>query len=142
MSVRPLLTCLCSALGGSTDMGQHGAIMGACKVLFAAQDFEAASFFTVAASDTSETGARMLLKLLIKGSDSEEASLASPLTACLPACLLSAAAAAASQPPPSVAVSVSNPARPRPVADKWNALCYEEFYAEGDVDRAWAPSVA
>jgi high affinity cGMP-specific 3',5'-cyclic phosphodiesterase 9 len=29
---------------------------------------------------------------------------------------------------------VSNPARPISIADKWNALVYEEFYAEGDID--------
>ena len=29
---------------------------------------------------------------------------------------------------------ISNPARPIEIADKWNALVYDEFYAEGDVD--------
>ena len=33
------------------------------------------------------------------------------------------------------ASDISNPARPKPVADRWNQLCYEEFYAEGDEDR-------
>lgn len=30
---------------------------------------------------------------------------------------------------------INNPSRPGPVANKWNEMCYEEFYAEGDVDR-------
>ncbi len=30
---------------------------------------------------------------------------------------------------------ISNPCRPAVVAERWNALCYEEFYAEGDIDR-------
>jgi hypothetical protein len=34
------------------------------------------------------------------------------------------------------ASDISNPARPIEVADKWNALVYEEFYAEGDADAA------
>jgi hypothetical protein len=33
------------------------------------------------------------------------------------------------------ACDVSNPSRPIPIADKWNGLVYEEFYAEGDIDR-------
>jgi hypothetical protein len=32
------------------------------------------------------------------------------------------------------ACDVSNPSRPIPVADKWNDLVYQEFYAEGDID--------
>ena len=32
------------------------------------------------------------------------------------------------------ASDISNPSRPIEVADKWNALVYEEFYAEGDAD--------
>eukprot|EP01043_Picozoa_sp_COSAG02_P064577 COSAG02_NODE_9483_length_2204_cov_1.329691_1_plen_473_part_00 len=34
------------------------------------------------------------------------------------------------------ASDVSNPSRPIRVADKWNDLVYQEFYAEGDVDAA------
>ncbi len=30
---------------------------------------------------------------------------------------------------------ISNPSRPLVVADKWNALCYEEFYHEGDLEK-------
>ena len=30
---------------------------------------------------------------------------------------------------------VSNPGRPISTADKWNMLVYDEFYAEGDIDR-------
>lgn len=30
---------------------------------------------------------------------------------------------------------ISNPSRPLVVADKWNDLCYEEFYNEGDLDK-------
>lgn len=33
------------------------------------------------------------------------------------------------------ASDVSNPSRPIRVADKWNDLVYQEFYAEGDVDK-------
>jgi hypothetical protein len=31
---------------------------------------------------------------------------------------------------------ISNPCRPAAVAERWNSLCYEEFYAEGDLDRS------
>ena len=31
---------------------------------------------------------------------------------------------------------ISNPSRPAAVAERWNERCYEEFYAEGDADRA------
>jgi hypothetical protein len=34
------------------------------------------------------------------------------------------------------ASDVSNPSRPIRIADKWNDLVYQEFYAEGDVDTA------
>jgi hypothetical protein len=30
---------------------------------------------------------------------------------------------------------ISNPSRPLVVAEKWNALCYTEFYHEGDLDK-------
>ena len=33
------------------------------------------------------------------------------------------------------ASDVSNPSRPIEIADKWNDLVYEEFYAEGDIDK-------
>lgn len=31
---------------------------------------------------------------------------------------------------------ISNPCRPTAVAERWNTSCYEEFYAEGDIDRS------
>ena len=34
------------------------------------------------------------------------------------------------------ACDISNPARPIEIADKWNEMVYEEFYAEGDADAA------
>eukprot|EP01043_Picozoa_sp_COSAG02_P008713 COSAG02_NODE_284_length_25691_cov_14.733354_15_plen_313_part_00 len=34
------------------------------------------------------------------------------------------------------ASDISNPSRPIEVADKWNALVYQEFFAEGDADAA------
>ena len=39
------------------------------------------------------------------------------------------------------ACDISNPARPPEIPDKWVGLVYEEFYAEGDADKAAGRSV-
>ena len=34
------------------------------------------------------------------------------------------------------AADISNPSRPREIANKWNRLCYDEFFAEGAANRS------